>query len=137
MVGKSRPFDPIVAAGANGSMPHAVPGDKTVSSGEFVNGLWLRQRRVLLRHDPDGSCGQCFRRDEDKSTERCFAAQRAGIAAAAAGVRGSEVDNSCESGYRKKRAYGRYFGHGFGHGLGIEVHEPPTASPPIRLRFGR
>lgn len=29
-------FDPIVASGANGSMPHAVPGDKSICQGEFV-----------------------------------------------------------------------------------------------------
>ena len=29
-------FDPIVAAGANGSMPHAVPGETVIQAGMFV-----------------------------------------------------------------------------------------------------
>ncbi|MBO4915239.1 MAG: aminopeptidase P family protein, partial [Oscillospiraceae bacterium] len=29
-------FDPIVASGANGSKPHAVPSDKVIGSGDFV-----------------------------------------------------------------------------------------------------
>ena len=29
-------FDPIVASGPNGSLPHAVPSDRAIQSGEFV-----------------------------------------------------------------------------------------------------
>ncbi len=36
-MGAEKPsFDPIVAAGANGSMPHAVPGDTVIEPGMFV-----------------------------------------------------------------------------------------------------
>ena len=36
-LGGSKPsFDPIVAAGPSGSMPHAVPGDRVIGPGEFV-----------------------------------------------------------------------------------------------------
>ena len=34
--GQKPSFDPIVAAGANGSMPHAVPGDTVIQPGMFV-----------------------------------------------------------------------------------------------------
>lgn len=57
-------FDPIVAAGANGSMPHAVPGETVIQAGMFVtmdfgciwDGYWLR-------HDPYRGGGSAYGRD--------------------------------------------------------------------------
>ena len=57
-----------------------------------------------------------------------LAAQKAGIAAARAGVTGREVDGAAR-GVIDAAGYGAYFGHSFGHGVGVEIHEAPNASP--------
>lgn len=59
--------------------------------------------------------------------ETVLAAQKAGIAAARAGVTGKAVDAAARQ-VIEAAGYGRYFGHGFGHGVGVEIHEAPTAS---------
>jgi Xaa-Pro aminopeptidase len=59
--------------------------------------------------------------------ETVLAAQRAGIAAAAAGVTGKAVDGAARK-VIEDAGYGGYFGHSFGHGVGVEIHEAPNAS---------
>jgi Xaa-Pro aminopeptidase len=60
--------------------------------------------------------------------ETVLNAQLAGIAAAKAGVRGSEIDGAARR-VITDAGYEQYFGHGFGHSLGLEVHETPNAAP--------
>ena len=57
-----------------------------------------------------------------------LSAQKAGIAAAKAGVTGREVDGAARA-VIDAAGYGDYFGHSFGHGVGVEIHEAPNASP--------
>ncbi len=54
-------------------------------------------------------------------------AQRAGIAAARAGVPGKDIDAAARK-VIEAGGYGDYFGHGYGHSLGIEIHESPNAN---------
>ena len=51
-------FDPIVAAGANGSKPHAVPGDTVIQPGMFVTMDFGCVEGLLLRHDPHRGGGK-------------------------------------------------------------------------------
>ncbi len=55
-------------------------------------------------------------------------AQLAGIKAARAGVLGKEIDAAARK-VIADAGFGPCFGHGFGHCLGLEIHEPPFASP--------
>jgi Xaa-Pro aminopeptidase len=120
-------FDPIVASGANSSMPHAVPSDKPLQSGEFVT---MDFGCVL-----DGYCSDMTRTvalggvsAEMRAVYAAVrAAQAAGIAAAHAGVPGKTVHMAAER-VIDGAGYAGRFGHGFGHGLGLEVHESPRAS---------
>ena len=120
-------FPPIVASGANGSMPHAIPTAKPIQKGEFVTmdfgciyqGYCSDMTRTVAIGQPSDE----MRRVYDAVLE----AQLAGIAATKAGVPGCDVHNAAWD-VLKKYGYGDYFGHGFGHSLGIEIHESPNAN---------
>lgn len=120
-------FDPIVASGTNGSIPHAVPGEKKIAEGEFVT-----MDFGCIHH---GYCSDMTRtvavghvtEEMDKVYHVVLDAQLAGIAAAKAGVPGCDVHNAAAK-VIADAGYGEYFGHGFGHGVGVEIHESPRAS---------
>ena len=52
-------------------------------------------------------------------------AQKAGLAATRAGVKGKDIDAAARK-VITDAGYGEYFGHGYGHSLGLEVHESPS-----------
>ena len=117
-------FDPIVACGANGSKPHAVPGPDVIQKGQFVTmdfgckvgGYCSDMTRTVAVGKPTEEMELVY--------DTVLRAQLAGIAAAKAGVTGKEVH---EAGAKviTDAGYGDYFTHGFGHSLGIEIHENP------------
>jgi Xaa-Pro aminopeptidase len=55
-------------------------------------------------------------------------AQKAGIAAARAGIPGGDIDAAARK-VIDDAGYGRYFGHSFGHSVGLDIHEMPAAAP--------
>jgi len=126
--GEKVSFDPIVAAGANGSRPHAVPGDQVVDTGMFIT--------MDFGCKVDGYCSDMTRTvalgHPTEEMERVYAAvlaaQRAGINAARAGGTGREVDGAARQ-VITEAGFGAYFTHSFGHSLGIDIHESPNASP--------
>ena len=121
-------FDPIVAAGANGSMPHAVPGETVIQPGMFVT--------MDFGCIYDGYCSDMTRtvavgqptQEMERVYETVLAAQKAGIAAARAEMPGRELDAAARK-VIEEAGYGDYFTHSFGHSLGLEIHESPNASP--------
>jgi len=126
--GEGNSFEPIAVTGRNTSMPHGVPSDAAVKSGDFItmdfgcikNGYCSDMTRTVAV----GSVS-----DEMKNVyEVVLSAQRAGIAAAKAGVNGKEIDGAAR-GVIEAAGYGEYFGHSFGHSLGLYIHESPSASP--------
>lgn len=129
LAGAERPsFDPIVAAGANGSMPHAVPGDTVIQPGMFVTldfgGVYHGYCSDMTRTIAVGQPTDEMRRVYDT----VLRAQLAGLTAAKAGVPGSEVDKAART-VIEQAGYGEYFGHALGHSLGLEIHEAPNFSP--------
>lgn len=127
--GASKPsFDPIAASGANGSMPHAVPGDTVLERGTFLTmdfgciyeGYCSDMTRTVALGKPTAEMQAVY--------DTVLEAQRAGIAAARAGVSGNAVDAAARQ-VIGKAGWGEYFGHAFGHSLGIEIHESPNFSP--------
>ena len=121
-------FEPIVVSGANSSMPHGVPTEKTVAAGDFITmdfgcvyGGYCSDmtRTVAVGHATE---------EMEKVYHTVLEAQLAGIAAAKAGVPGAAVHQAAAD-VIGRAGYGAYFGHGFGHGVGVEIHESPNASP--------
>ena len=126
--GEDMSFDPIVVSGPNGSLPHGVPSERELRQGEFVT-----MDFGCIYH---GYCSDMTRTvaigfaTEEMQTvyQTVLAAQKAGIAAARAGVTGREVDGAARA-VITAAGYGDAFTHSFGHGVGVEIHEGPNASP--------
>lgn len=120
-------FPTIVAAGPNGSLIHAVPGEREIGRGEYVvidmgaivDGYCSDCTRTLVEGEPDPAQREVY--------ELVVAAQAAALAAIRAGASGREVDAVARA-LIDSAGHGERFGHGLGHGVGIEVHEPPRLS---------
>jgi len=120
-------FDPIVASGANGSMPHAIPSDKLIKSGEFIT---LDFGCMFGGYCSDMTRTVCIGKPTEEMEKVYYTvleAQKAGIELCRGGVIGSAVHNAAAD-VIAKAGYGEYFGHGYGHSLGIEIHENPRAN---------
>lgn len=121
-------FDPIVASGPNGSMPHAVPTDRALRSGEFVT---MDFGCVYRGYCSDMTRTVCIGRPTEEMElvyDTVLRAQLAGITAARPGATGAEIDGAARK-VIGQAGYGEYFGHAFGHGVGVEIHEIPNATP--------
>ena len=117
-------FPAIVAAGANGALPHAEPRDVEIPAGTLV--VVDAGARV------DGYCSDCTRTFatgplDDAALEvyeLVRSAQQEALAAARAGAERREVDGVARR-IIHAAGHGERFGHGLGHGVGLEIHEDP------------
>jgi Xaa-Pro aminopeptidase len=120
-------FPPIVAHGAHGALPHAVPRDVEISAGTLCVVDWGAQL--------DGYASDCTRTfatgDVDPRDREVYdlvlRAQEAALAAVRAGPTGREVDAVARA-IIDAAGHAEHFGHGLGHGVGLEVHEGPRLS---------
>lgn len=126
--GAERPsFDTIVASGANGALPHAVPsssplaknGSLTVDMGLILDGYCSDMTRNLVVGKPSKRYRKLHR--------LVRRAQLAGVAAVRAGTRACDADKAARD-IIAGAGYGDYFGHSLGHGVGLAVHEEPRLS---------
>jgi Xaa-Pro aminopeptidase len=128
----SLPFDIIVAAGPNSSMPHARPGENKIKAGDFVvvdwggeaGGYYSDMTRTFLMNGADLA-------KKKEIYKIVLEANLAGIEAVRSGVHARLVDKAARD-VIKNAGYGDFFGHGTGHGVGLNVHELPRIS-----RLGR
>jgi Xaa-Pro aminopeptidase len=127
-LGAERPsFETIVAHGAHGALPHAVPRDVEIARDSLVTIDWGAQL--------DGYCSDCTRTfavgDPGERAREVYAlvqaAQQAGLDAVAAGVSGRDADAAARAPI-DAAGHGEHFGHGLGHGVGLEIHEAPRLS---------
>jgi len=118
-------FPSIVAADANASLPHAIPGSKKIRKGGIVLIDWGAKYRGycsdLTRVIAIGKMKPKLREIYQITLD----AQLAGIAAIAPGIRQCDVDAAARA-VIDKAGYGKYFGHSLGHGLGLDIHEQPV-----------
>lgn len=117
-------FPPIVAAGAQGALPHAEPRHVEIPTGTLV--VVDAGARV------DGYCSDCTRTfatgplgdDAVGVYELVRRAQQEALGAARAGAERREVDAVARR-IISDAGHGERFGHGLGHGVGLEIHEDP------------
>jgi Xaa-Pro aminopeptidase len=121
-------FPAIVAAGPNGALPHAEPGEREIGRGELVvfdmgaklDGYCSDGTRTYATGDPGESARVVY--------EAVLAAQLASLDAVVPGAKGEDVDAVARK-IIDEAGHGDRFGHGLGHGVGLEVHEAPRLSP--------
>jgi Xaa-Pro aminopeptidase len=121
-------FEPIVASGPRGALPHAHPTTRKIRSGDLLTldfGCTVDgYSSDITRTVGIGAVRAPLRRLYAAVLE----AQVAAVAAARPGITGRELD-AVARGVLEGRGYGRYFRHGLGHGLGLVLHERPRLSP--------
>jgi Xaa-Pro aminopeptidase len=121
-------FPSIVAAGAHGALPHAVPRAQTIPVDVLVTIDWGAVH--------EGYCSDCTRTyatgeaisaQAREIYELVLSAQEQGLAAVKAGPTGREVDAVARE-LIERAGHGEHFGHGLGHGVGMDIHEEPRLS---------
>lgn len=126
--GEAMSFEPIVVSGTKSSMPHGVPSDKKIETGDFVV--------MDFGCTVEGYCSDMTRtvavgnatEEMQKIYDIVLCAQKAGIAAAMPGAMGTAVDKAARD-VIAQAGYANCFGHSFGHGIGLDIHELPLAAP--------
>lgn len=120
-------FEPIVASGTRGALPHARPSAKKIRNGELVtldfgcryNGYHSDLTRTVAVGKPSSKARKVYQVVLD--------AQQRALDAVASNMKATALDHVARS-YIKKKGFGKYFIHSLGHGLGLEIHEAPRIS---------
>ena len=121
-------FETIAVAGAKTSMPHGVPDNNTVKTGDFIT---MDFGAVFDGYHSDMTRTIAVGQVSDKQIEvynTVLEAQLKGMEIIKAGTLCKDVDERARN-IIKSKGYGDFFGHGYGHGVGIEIHEYPRLSP--------
>lgn len=117
-------FAPIIAVGANASLPHYEPADEPIRDGSVVLVDWGAKfnwyvsdlTRVLVVGSIAPELQQALRVVRE-AHDRAIAVIKPGIKASAVDKAAREfIDNS---------GFGKNFNHSVGHGIGLNVHEAP------------
>ncbi len=120
-------FEPIVASGVRGALPHGRASTKKLQSGELVtldfgcrvDGYHSDITRTVAIGKPHSTLKRMYQIVLD--------AQRRAMDAVQPGLSGKKLDAVARS-FIVKKKYGKFFNHSLGHGLGLEVHELPRVS---------
>ncbi|MGN0261433.1 MAG: M24 family metallopeptidase [Eggerthellaceae bacterium] len=118
-------FSSIVACGANGASPHAIPGDTRLEAGKCVvmdfgaraRGYCSDMTRMVFIGKPDARMAQAYRvlREANEQVEAMLAP---GVPGAVAQRLAEDI--LAEGGFAGK------MGHALGHGVGLDIHESPV-----------
>ena len=120
-------FEPIVASGIRGALPHARASKKVIRKGEMVTldfgcrheGYHSDLTRTVSIGKPAREMRKIYGVVRDS---QCKA-----IDAAKSGLKARALDAVARR-HIASKGYGRYFSHSLGHGLGNQVHEMPRVS---------
>ncbi len=118
-------FDPIVASGARGALPHARATDNLIQNnallvidmGCVVDGYCSDQTRTVAVGKIDDEARKVY--------NLVLEAHLLGIQSAKAGLTGRALDGIVRD-FLTAHGYGEAFGHSLGHAVGLQVHELPT-----------
>ena len=115
-------FNPLVASGSNGSMPHHIPQNIKIKKGFCVLDFGVKYK---------GYCSDITRtiyfgspsKKEKEIYNMLLKIQKGAIEQVKLNKKCSELYDFVAKNLGK---YSRYFTHGLGHGVGVEIHELPN-----------
>ena len=120
-------FSTIIASGENGSLPHAIPGDRKLQKGDMITmdygakfgGYCSDMTRTVALGKPSDTMLHVY--------DTVLTAQKMCEEALAPGKVCSDIDKIARD-YIDAQGYAGRFGHGLGHAVGIDIHENPRLS---------
>lgn len=120
-------FEPIVASGPQGALPHARPTSKRIEKGDlvvldfgcFLDGYASDMTRTIAVGEP----GEAARKVYGVVLE----AQKCALDAAQAGLPSNALDAAARD-VIEEAGHGEAFPHSLGHGIGLQTHEWPSVS---------
>ena len=120
-------FDTIIASGENGSLCHAIPGQRKLQKGDMITmdygakfgGYCSDMTRTVALGQPSDTMRHVY--------DTVLTAQKMCEEALAAGKICSDIDKIARD-YIDAQGYAGRFGHGLGHAVGIDIHENPRLS---------
>lgn len=120
-------FSSIVASGENGSLPHAIPSDRVINTGDMVtldfgakkHGYCADMTRTFAVGTPNPEMKKIYDTVLQAQME-CQDMLRPGVCC-------KDVDSHARK-IIDGAGYAGRFGHGLGHGVGIDIHEAPRLS---------
>ncbi len=121
-------FETIVAAGANGALPHATPGNTVIQMGDVI----LIDMGCVV----DGYCSDMTRtfslgEPSNPQFTAVWDVVQAAVDAAVGGISAGMPGRAADALARNVIAdagFGDKFGHSLGHGVGLAIHELPIVS---------
>ncbi len=121
-------FSSIVACGANGASPHAIPGQTKLEAGQCVvldfgakaAGYCSDMTRTVFLGEPTQKMRDAYAAIRS-ANEQVEASLRPGVT-------GCEMHELAER-VLADAGFANKMGHGLGHGVGLEIHELPVLSP--------
>lgn len=121
-------FPPIVASGPNAAIPHHIPGNRKLKSGESIildfgfkyQGYCSDFTRTVFLNRVPKKLQPAYLQTQ-KAYEQSIQAVRSGLPASYVYKRSVEV--------LAEKGLNQYFIHNLGHGTGLAIHEPPNLSP--------
>jgi Xaa-Pro aminopeptidase len=119
-------FEPIIAAGANGSMCHAVPSDYKIKKGDLIT---MDTGALLDGYNSDMTRTVALGSVSEKQKivyNKVLEAHMAVIDGVKPGMPCCAADKIARD--IIEADYAGRFGHGLGHGVGLEIHEEPRFS---------
>ena len=130
-------FDTIVVSGSNSSLPHGVPSNKLIQSGDFIT---MDFGAIVDGYHSDMTRTVCFGKlssEKEEVYNIVLSGQELALNAVKEGVLCSDLDNLVRE-YFRKFGFDSEFGHSLGHGVGLDIHEKPSLSScgNVELRKG-
>lgn len=121
-------FDTIVVSGPNSSMPHGVPGERTIQQGDLITmdfgaqlgGYCSDMTRTVAVGEIDAEKKYVY--------DTVLLAQRTALAALKPNMPCCDGDKAARD-IIAKNGYGKFFKHSTGHSVGLDIHENPNLSP--------
>jgi len=119
-------FDTISASGANGSLPHAIPSDRVIQTGELltldfgakVNGYCSDMTRTIGFGKVSPELREMY--------NLVYDAHMAALESVKPGMVCGDIDKIARD--MLDARYPGAFGHSLGHGVGLFIHEQPRVS---------